>query len=348
MKKLCILFLALGALLACDNELDINAPYQKINVLYAVLDPALDTNYVRIQRGYLGNASADQSFNEPDSIYFDTSLIKVYIHQFEPGSNQIEATYRLEYDNSKSLDSGTFTTQGYYLFRTPANLQFQVDKDYEVYLEREGDVASARTGIVGPVDIIRPTSFQQNRIFNGQILFDLDALGTARIEAFQPIIYFNYREYNQITKDSAYKTEEIRLPLRANNTNGDITIVYGSDELNRSLAGRLEKNPDILRFFIDLDIEIWAASEELVTYYELNEPSAGINQNRPDYRQVNNGAGLVTSRTSARRNNVALERSRFFTKLIESNATCGLNFVDVRNNGRDTCYCLDGSIYCLP
>lgn len=347
MKKLCIFLLSISAFIACDNELDINAPYQKVNVIYALLDPALDTNYVRVQRGYLGDAPASQSFNEPDSIYFDTSLIKVFIHEYEPGSNQIEETYRLEYDNSKTLDSGTFTTEGYYLFRTPANLQFKTDKVYEVYLEREGEVASAKTGIVGPIDIINPPSTQSNRIFREFILFDIDELGTARIEAFQPIIYFNYREYNVKTKDSTYKTEIIRLPLRLNNTN-DINISYRSTDLNSALAGRLEKDPDILRFFIDMDIEIWAASEALVTYYELNEPASGINQNRPDFEQVENGTGLVTSRTSARRNNIALESTKVFANLVKSNATCGLNFVDVRNNGRDTCYCVDGSIYCLP
>ena len=66
--KFTLLFSILG-LYACDNEVDIAAPYKDITVLYGLLDPNEDTNWIRVERGYLGNAAASAAFYDVDSCY---------------------------------------------------------------------------------------------------------------------------------------------------------------------------------------------------------------------------------------------------------------------------------------
>ena len=54
MKKILLALCTLVALFSCDNEVDINAEYQDLSIIYGMLNPKLDSNYVRVQRGYLG------------------------------------------------------------------------------------------------------------------------------------------------------------------------------------------------------------------------------------------------------------------------------------------------------
>ncbi len=241
--------------------------------------------------------------------------------------------------------NGPFTTEGHYLYRLPDNFDLNRANRYQVAVIRsDGSEAEASTGLVGNINIRIPVANPLGRVFDGRIRFNPDQASATMI-AFQPIIYFHYREYNLATGDSAYKTEEIRLPLQENSF-GEISLVLSSSEFTTALGGRIEADEDVIRFFEGIDITIWGAAEELVTYFQLNEPSTGINQNRPDFTQVSNGTGLVSSRTSSTREDVDLERNRYFPDLRFSDATCDLQFVEVKA-GRDTCFCRNGEEFCL-
>lgn len=346
MKTLLRSFLFLPLLVACDNELEVNADYENLTVLYCVLNPEAPDNFARVQRGYLGDAPAAESYDEPDSLYYDTSGIEVLIRQYEINGTTPEQEALMVYDESLPLDPGIFANERHYLYRVPASISLERDKEYEIVVIREdGSESSARTGIAGEIDIDRPIENPgPGRFFNGQIQFDIDQ-GSARMIAFQPIIFFNYRELDLTTGDSTYKTEEIRLPT-VERVSGTVNVLFSSNDLTQALAGRIEADPNIIRFFIDLDIEVWGAAEDLVTYYQLNEPSTGINQNRPEFVQVSNGTGLVSSRTVSSRTGVPLEQDRYFQDLLFSDATCDLQFVQVKA-GRDTCFCRNGDEFCL-
>jgi hypothetical protein len=349
MKKLFPLLAILLLTLACDNDLDITAEYKDLTVMYGILDPNQDTNYIRIQRGYLSADPASLSFDRPDSLYYDTADIEVVIREYEENGSEILNEATLIYDDSKNLEEGVFTTEGFYLYRLPADFVLNDEREYEVVVFRaDGTQASARTGLVGRIDIDRPVAPISSRFFDGSIWFDTRG-GSEQMVAFQTVIYFNYREVNLRTGEELFKTERIELP-QVENRFGDIRLLYESSDLNNALASRIEPNPEIIRFFVDMEIEVFGASEELMTFIELSRPVSGVNQNRPDYQQVINGAGILTSRTSQSRDEIRLERSRFFPNLIAGRASCGLNFAEVQNvaNNRDTCVCNNNERECPP
>lgn len=346
MKKILFPSALIFLLFACDNEIDVNASSKDLTVMYSILDPNEDSNFVRVQRGYLGDAPAEQSTDKPDSLYYDTADIDVYIREVDPTNDQVLREQPLVYDGSINKEPGNFTGDGHYLFRVPAGFNFDESLEYQIAtVRKDGSEASGSTGLVGDIRIRVPVEPQSIRVFNGQIKFDVDQ-GSARMVAFQPIIFFRYREFNLQTGDSTYHEEQIRLPVQ-NRSTSSIEILYESRELMAALGGRVgPADPDIIRFFIGMDIEIWGAAEDLVTYYQLNEPSGNINQNRPDFNQISNGTGLISSRTSARRENIRLEPSRVERDLQYSNFTCDLQFAKVEL-GRDTCFCRNGEKFCL-
>ena len=345
MKKISsLLLLCALSLTACENELDITSDFKQLSVIYALLDPSADTNYVRVQRGYLTDQDPQSSVANPDSLYYDSAEIDVLLREFAPNGGAVVSETPLLFDDSVPLDSGKFTTDGHHLYRIPPQVDLQSDRQYEVVVvQPDGEEATGRTGVVGDIDIRRPPRPISNRVFNGEIEFNVNQ-GSAAMVAYQVNILFHYREFNLRTKDSLFATETIELPLRES-TQSSLAILYDSQAFTNSLSNRIEPKADVIRFFEGMTIEIYGAADDLVTYFQLNEPSSSINQNRPTFQQITNGTGLVSSRTLARRTDIKLNPNRFTPALLTSDATCDLRFADVRING-DTCTCSSGSLRC--
>jgi len=357
MKKLLFALTAFAALYSCENEVDINAEYKDLTIIYGMLNPKLDSNYVRVQRGYLGTEPAINSVGQSDSLYYDTADIDVYIREYDKDATSFNKEAPLLFDNSIPVDSGLFTSDGFYLYRVPSDLGILNEKEYEVVVVRkDGSEASARTGIVGDIDILIPRANLTAKIFNGLIEFrirqDIEGSNpdaTIKMTAYQPIIKFHYKEVDLNTGISEFKSVNITLPLVESRFD-DINLTFSGNELNLALASSIPKDTtkNILRFFQSLDVEIYGASEELMTFIELNKPSTGINQNRPDYSQVVNGAGILSSRTFARRLGVNLQQ-RLYDRLIISQVTCDLNFArfELGNPNGDTCLCVNNERRCF-
>ena len=336
--------------------MDINAEYRNLTVIYGLLDPDEDTNYIRIQRGYLGDAAASASYDRSDSLYYDSADIDVVIREYNSGESNVLREAPMIFDNSIALDDGIFTGEGYGLYRVPSDFTLARDKEYEVAVTRlsDGSISSARTGIVGTITLTQPRQPLNQRFYDGRIEFDIDQDlegrnpdATLKMTAYQTIIYFHYKEVNLDAGTEEFKTEIMRLPLEES-TFDEQNLLFGSGSLNAALAGRLSKDPSkrILRFFQDLDIRIVGASEELMTYIDLNRPATGVNQNRPQYQQVVNGTGILSSRTQVFREDIELQ-STVYDRLLVSNLTCDLNFARVELAGRDTCICDNNEKQCF-
>jgi hypothetical protein len=355
MKKIIIALAVVIAFSSCENEVDINAEYKDLSIIYGMLNPKLDTNYIRVQRGYLGSEPAASSVSQSDSLYYDTADIKVYIREYTNDATEFDKEAPLVYDGSIVLDSGLYAVNGYYLFRVPTDLDILSSREYEVVIVRsDNSEASARTGIVGEIAIQIPRATVTAKVFNGIIEFKIrQDLGgnnpeaTAKMTAYQPIIQFHYKEVDLITKVEEFKTQTINLPL-VETIFDEVKLNFTGTELNQALSERINKDPNKIRFFQSLDVEVFGASEELMTFIELNKPSTGINQNRPEYNQVINGTGILSSRTFQKRLDVSLQ-SQLYDRLIVSQTTCDLNFArfESGNINGDTCWCVNNEKICF-
>ncbi len=84
MKQLISIFFIFLIFISCENELDINAEWEDIPVIYSILDSGSyhdkdedgnlifnDEHYVRIQKSFLGNLAAYEMAQQGDSIYYN-------------------------------------------------------------------------------------------------------------------------------------------------------------------------------------------------------------------------------------------------------------------------------------
>ena len=83
MKNISLILSAFAVLFtACETDFDVNAKWEETTVVYGLLDASTDTQYVRINKAFLGEMDALQMGQYSDSIYFsiDGLNLKIYKH----------------------------------------------------------------------------------------------------------------------------------------------------------------------------------------------------------------------------------------------------------------------------
>lgn len=340
------LLITLVALLSisCNNELEVNTNFEDVTVLYAILEANKDTNWVRVQRGYLGNEAASVSYNRPDSLYYPVNDIEVLLRELEPGSprSEFDRTIRLEVDSTTfNLQPGTFTTKGHRLYRTPAGVKLDITKEYEaVVVRKDGSEAYARTPLIENAVINDPNSRNPDpdvRVFRDRVEWQ----GVSGAASHEVKVVYKFLEFDANTKQGVMDSVSFSVlnVSPANQSSRGRSV--DTDIINRLAVSDLQVKPTVFRFFEEIRIEVWSVGEDLQTFMELNQPSGGVSQNKPAFPQVTNGTGIVSTRSKSSLNvpniNTALEN-----RIVTSNRLCDLRFAVVRNQGRDTCIC-DGT-----
>src|SRR3954465_14792370 len=77
---LCILFYT-----GCKNDLKLNAPYEEIPSVYAVLNPDDTLHMLRINKSFLGESDANIMAKVADSINYDPGEIEVSLRRYVEG-----------------------------------------------------------------------------------------------------------------------------------------------------------------------------------------------------------------------------------------------------------------------
>ncbi len=103
MKKNCFLFLSLLTLVmllnACSTDVDLYADYKNITVVYGLLDSDKDTNYVKINKAFLGPGNALEIAMIEDSCNYPYKLdAKIVEYRATAGGNNFQKTRELVLD----------------------------------------------------------------------------------------------------------------------------------------------------------------------------------------------------------------------------------------------------------
>lgn len=354
MKNRFIQFLSLVALVgitaSCDNDFNVSDDWSDVTVVYSLLDPAADTNWIRIERGYLGAAAASQSYGIPDSLYYDSLVVSLNEYN---ATGELVRSFTLDRDNtSRDRQPGVFTTNDYRLYRTtePINEDFV----YEVIVKQTNSKftdVKARTEIVGgrkatgvdfgfinPLDINGAPSQ-----FNGA----LELSQSKRAAIYQAYFTFRYREYDILTKEKVLKTISFKYGSIEGEAANATPVRFNSSMnlFNTMVANQVPVDENKLRFVHSMRIDVYAGGAQLAKYMILNAPSDGVNKEKPEFPQIEEGTGLFSSRTVLSLDSVDFPRANSgtgpYTSFIEnfylSGVLCDRNFVRV--SSQDTLVC---------
>ena len=318
---------------SCKNDFDVNGPWKETMVVYGLLDPSDDIQYVKISKAFLGKGNAYDMAKVADSSNYAPGVIEANLEQYNP-SNQLVKTIPLKLDSSVAKSSGTFATTPNYLYSTTEKLT----QDGSYYALRVKNLSSGKeilssTPIVGKISLISPFSTQSIDYITN---YNASKGVPAKVKwatapggkMYQLTIRFNYQEVVRNTTDTLNKSLDWVFPVSISNyTDGSEEMVqelYG-EEFFTFLASKIPVDHSLRRFPGKLEYIVTMGAEELYNYTEINKPSTGIVQEKPLYTNIQGGIGIFSSR-STQKSNLFKLNDKSLNELLTGPHTIDLDF----------------------
>ena len=343
---------------SCSTEVDLIAPYESSPVVFGLLDAEVDTQWVRINRTWLGEGDQTVFALIPDSSEYDNSRLSAQFVEVVNGvDNRVFQLVDTMLDNKE--EDGVFFAPEYkaYFARTTANNGTKLDEEAEYRLELVIDDTVEVEAVTNLVQselgsIFQPPSgifyeFNLANIGPSEVTYPEQTFkwystdGAARYDAMIVVHYKeNYYADDALTilDSSRVKTMEIMVGSEEpNDTDGGEVVEekWDSQKFFNTMAARLEVNPRIRRELGIWDEEIqkvrafdfilMVANDELATYLEISAPVTNIVQERPEYTNINGGLGLWASRTLQGVYGIGY-KTNTIKHLQEGDETAALNF----------------------
>lgn len=317
MKRFFVFVLSLfvlGSLFhACSTDVDLYADYKDITVVYGLLDSGKDTNYVKINKAFLGPGDAfkialiDDSCNYPGKL--DAKIIE---YKANNGSNNYQQTRELPLDtitvHNKNL--GIFYAPDQLVYYTKEKLNNNTNNHkykYELVINRGDTILNAFTEMVGGTGFSIYLSQMDFTTVKGSIKWR----ECPNAVVYELVVKFRFTEVSP-SNDSVQRCMTWSLgtfpessPL-LNYEQNNYTAKYNASlffpNLAEFLGNDTMKNVERLVFEPSLTLSIAAGGDELYNFISVNGPSNSIVQNVPEYTNINGGYGVFSSRVLLEKN----------------------------------------------
>lgn len=320
MRKVLVFTISIISLFlgSCSNDLEINAPWKDVTVVFGLLNKNETTHYIRISKAFLGEGDALQFASQFDSLYYNPDLLDVKVYRVYDGV--VEDSFLCAAVTDIDKDPGIFSSPSQILYAFNATLTSSSSATNDrlqnsiyrlvVKNKQTGNVASAETELV-------QTLFKPKLNLLADSLISIYPQNTTTVKwksaengkMYELFLRFLYREYSDEVNQSdiVSKSVEINLGRFTNdNTAGGIerTINIENTSIYQALYAAIPKstieNPKY-RIADSLQIEFNVAADDMTTYLNVNQPSNTVAQERPQFTNVENGLGLFSSRNSIMR-----------------------------------------------
>lgn len=288
----CILFSS------CENDLDILEDYKEIPIIYSLVNPSSSTHYVRVQKAFLGAGNALLMAQESDSLYYDTSKVRVYLEKLS--FNTVIQTHQFYPDYTQFKAEGLFTDNNHYVFRLE-NVRLDPTAQYQLRFHNieSGLIVTGKTRIIEP--IYQKTLVPTTRVNIAdddpyKIRFNSSKYG----KMYGLIMRIRYTETKKLTQAITTKYEDFRLPYLTSLTlNGgqELSFLLDGKSIYQFLGSRIKVDTTVTRRLVDFksDFIFTSATDDFYNYIQINSPNNTVNF-IPDFTNLSSGKGLFTCR----------------------------------------------------
>ena len=309
-RLIILIFSVLIWLSSCSTELEVNAPYHEVKVMYALIDPRQPNQTVRISKGFQneGRSAQDIAANSPDSSQYGTGILKVELQEIGKNS-QLKRSFLMFDSTVANKDSGLFYWPDQRVYKT---VNFVVDTSviYKIKVTntKTGSISEATTALVGRnLRFLEPIPERPQDPLS--LAFSTKSSSRIKIDRFvnaalmQAVIHWNIRVY---TSETEYRDEvwtwDAPGELASNNdTDPQVLGTFGPGSFWNYIAKELAArgNETVYgRKFMASQIEVMGASSDFKKYKQVYNNYNSITQSLPIYTNVTNGLGVVASRNS--------------------------------------------------
>ena len=365
--------ISLAFLSSCETEVDLTAPYASTTVVFGLLDPQADTQFVKITKTFLGDGNLnDYAMIRDSSEYKWEEFSSLRIEEYVTGNPNPIAIHNLQPITIHDKDvNGMFygPEQTVYYFASPSginpNAKYKLVADFvsrpdifawtnvipsaDVFFQSPqtnlGLSFAATNTVTGAIDYRDNVSIRWTPIDNAEIydlalrfyytenLYSDDAL-TQLVSSTEKFIDWKIGTFNADAID--LNSGYYNLTFNAEPFFSYLGTNLTADTHIRREVGTYDGNKT--RAF---ELRMGLANDELKTFINVNNPVTGIIQERPSYTNVVGGLGLFASRASAYVLNIPLESGNGTSNinaLMNGIYTADLNFCDPNpSNTEFTC-----------
>jgi hypothetical protein len=315
--KIWILAILTGVLFlgACDNTLDINAPYRETPVVYAVLDLGQDSQVFRIQKTYQNDISktTEEVAQIGDSLYMKNITVRV-------SNNNNPNLFRDFVRIAPRKDSGFFSnrdssywgqrTLGFFAAGTRYKLSIKSNETGNEYFATTTAVglAELRLGNELRFEIENPATFS----------FVVEQIGS-NVFIADAIVRLNYNEVKKGTTDTILRSIDyyVRRDLLTSTIQGGrFTTGVSKKGVLDFCKANIPVNANVERTFQSIEFVIIGSNNDYYDMIQTNKPSGSIIPKVSDYSNITNGIGVFASRTT--------------TKLRQSVSTASVDLINTQ------------------
>ena len=328
MKKTVVILLAFFmGMESCETDFEVNAPWRDITIVYGLLNQKENPHVIKINKAFLGEADVNDMAQIRDSSEYGADEITVKIQRSLNGSSYIDYGNLARYEASNK-PAGTFYSPDHALYSFTDTLEPGYNYRLVITKTATGDQVFAETRIIEDKGFkfipnsywtADPTKVKVDFYKDGNYFTFNKAFWNTAVNGrrYQLTVRFHYTEINILTSQETPKSLDWVFPAR---TSADLD---GGDEMGTEIDGedfykfigsKLDPPPaNIVRCIGraagltnsagQLDFIVDVAGEDFNTYLEVNEPSTGIVQERPEYTNVfdengNEQVGFFSARYS--------------------------------------------------
>lgn len=340
---------------ACSTDVELNAPYMRTPVVFGLLDASQDTQWVRINRTWLGPGNQFDAAAIADSSEYPAGDLQVRVIE-RVGGQTTQTFYLSDTTRNDKQDDGVFFApehQAWY-FVPPSGLNPNAEYDLEVDIA-DGTEVRATTDMIASIagNITQPppgvVGYKMGFANIGPAsttypdqTFKWSTTAGARRYEVTLVIHVIEREWadaahTQLVEERTRDIEWYIGSVDASSTSGGQVLIkeVNGERFFSTLASRLEENPLITRQLgvwnattgnvEAIDFILTIANEPLATYLDVNAPITGVVQERPSYTNISGGLGLWASRARQGVFGIGYTTDTI-EHLVEGDLTAGLNF----------------------
>jgi len=285
---------------ACDNEIDLNAPYKEIGVIYGLINPADDTLSVRIQKAFLGEGNANVMAQVTDSLYYP-DILDVQLHRIQNGA--VTGSFPLVRYVGPDKVPGTFPSSPNILYRSSGETIFR-DSDYRIVVKNSqtGHIISATTPIVDSMRIIKPSRSASALIqfSNEQFPYNVEYITAKNGKVHTMTIRFWY--FEEVTGSGTPGVDKYidwvfpNVLVSNPSVVETIRIQIEGEDFYKFVGQNILVNPNVFRIAKGLDFSFIAGAEFLANYVAINQSTTSVLTTTPYYSNVTGGTGIFSSR----------------------------------------------------
>jgi len=311
-------FIVLG-LISCETDIDVNAEYKDIPVVYATISPTDTNHYIKINKAFLGETNALDLAGDANNFNYEDGELDVTVEEYSANGTKVKtfstgAGNLVRTVNEVPKDPGIFdnTNNVLYKFVESSIKRASTYKliIFNTVLDKE---ITSETKIVKSIVVSTPTVNQKISFWigdsnpsignpNDREISVVSKQDMGRVDA---TMIFNYVEYYTTSSGLSPVSKRVLMPLGnviTKSSQGEESLVWKMD--GETFFGNIENNvPNLntIPFFShrelsNLSMEFNVAGTELNTFMLVSAPSNTVNQDKPNYTNINGGLGVFSSR----------------------------------------------------